>query len=251
MSGIIKCNKISSVTDWLKSKSAQDFFLHVQAKQNKNMRFEKPGGRRKNVWRGKSISRTASMHEGLGQKLGDHDCWFFDELETFLSLEQLFNYEKFLTELKRLRGRLEAVRCSLESGIDICGAQCRCDPQPSAEGVTIALDGGLRGPRQLAPTTTWGPLAWVDLGLFLDVPWGSPGSALYPGPFSTEGNFMLKFFINFTMYVNFVMSFDYVVLRLSWMVGTKFLPRRLHGGERGHSAWALFTRSPYDSSTTP
>ena len=86
----------------------------------------------------------------------------FQRTRKFLPLEQLFD-EKFLTELKRLRGRLEAVRCSLESGIAICGAQCRCDPQLSAEGA-IALDGGLRGTRQ---GFTPGPLV-VDLGLFLD-----------------------------------------------------------------------------------
>ena len=144
------------------------------------------------VWRGKSISRTALpratytmcyVHEGLRQKLGDHRV-DFSELEMFSRKIQ----EKFhLTELKRLRGRLEVVRWSLDSGIAICGAQCRCDPQLRAEGA-MALEGGLRGPTPC-------PLA-ADLGLFLEPPLGaSVDSALQAALPVSTGIFILKFFI--------------------------------------------------------
>ena len=95
----------------------------------------------------------------------------------------------FLTELKRLRGRLDAVRCNLESGIAICGAQCNACPQLSADPGGMALDGGLRpGPPPLA----------ADLGRFLEAV-ASPVSALHVDPVST-GNFILKFFIKISLF---------------------------------------------------
>ena len=77
--------------------------------------------------------------------------------EIFLFRQFFFswNWRANLTELKRLRGRLEVVRCSLESGIAIWGAH-KAGPQwPIAEG---ALEGGLRGP------TPW--LLAAERGLF-------------------------------------------------------------------------------------